>query len=113
VIHNFSLLRLMAAVGGLSMFRLELLNGRIAPIYVNQGGKSRSRNQSFVQLAECGRSASPAKHPDRQRTAADPTRTFLYRIGVRVKASSPDHLVKNRLISSKNRAAAGSCFRKR
>jgi hypothetical protein len=26
---------------------------------------------------------------------------------------SPDHLVKNRLISSKNRAAAGSCFRKR
>jgi hypothetical protein len=29
------------------------------------------------------------------------------------KASSPDHLVKNRLISSKNRAVAGSCFRKR
>src|SRR5882757_3812392 len=29
-----------------------------------------------------------------------------------VKASSPDHLVKNRLISSKNRPVAGSCFRK-
>jgi hypothetical protein len=29
------------------------------------------------------------------------------------KVSSPDHLVKNRLISSENRAAAGSCFKKR
>jgi hypothetical protein len=29
------------------------------------------------------------------------------------KVSNPDHLAKKRLISSKNRAAAGSCFRKR
>jgi hypothetical protein len=34
---------------------------RFAPIEVNQGGDS--RNQSFVQLAECGQSASAAKHP--------------------------------------------------
>jgi hypothetical protein len=42
--------------------------------------------------------------------AFDPERTFL---AGSPKVSSPDHLAKKRLISSKNRAAAGSCFRKR
>jgi hypothetical protein len=40
----------------------------------------------------------------------DPTRTFFTRSA---NVSSPDHSVKKRLISSNNRAAAGSCLRKR
>jgi hypothetical protein len=44
---------------------------------------------------------------------SDPNRSFFTGSAPLLKFSRPDHLVKNRLISSKSRAVAGSCFRKR
>ena len=83
------------------------------PMCENSTRYNRTRNFGLYGHAESKKkrkNLSSARHYDQIRFRFHTAKTLSGHFFTgSAKVSSPDHLVKNRLISSKNRAAAGSC----